>query len=120
MEHGLRAALDELAARSPVPVNVVAPAGRLPHDVEATVYFFCAEALTNVAKHAHATAARVRVEATDEVVQAEVTDDGIGAADVTGSGLRGLMDRVEALGGRLELESPPGTGTRLRVAIPLD
>jgi signal transduction histidine kinase len=119
-EHGLQAALDELAARSPVPVNVSAPARRLAREVEATVYFVCSEALTNVAKHAHARSADVRVEATGELVEAEVSDDGVGAADVAGSGLRGLADRVDALGGWLEVDSPPGIGTRLRVRIPLD
>jgi signal transduction histidine kinase len=88
-------------------------------EVEATVYFVCSEALTNVAKHAQATSADVRVEATDELVEAEVSDDGVGAADVAGSGLRGLVDRVDALGGWLEVDSPPGIGTRLRVKIPL-
>jgi signal transduction histidine kinase len=119
-EHGLRTALDELAARSPVPVNVVAPADRLPHDVETTVYFFCSEALTNVAKHAHATSAELRVQTSGELIRASVADDGVGGADVTGSGLRGLTDRVEAVGGRMELYSPLGAGTRLRVTIPLE
>jgi signal transduction histidine kinase len=110
-----------LAARGPVPVEVAAlPDQRLPPPVEIAVYFVVAEALTNVAKYAHATAARVAIAVADGRVTVEVSDDGVGGADVAaGSGLRGLSDRVAALDGRLEVHSQPGAGTRLRAEIPL-
>ena len=119
-DRGLRAAVEMLAGRAPVPVEIAdMPAGRLPEPVEAAAYYLIAEALTNVAKYARATAARVRVTADDASVLVEVSDDGVGGADpATGSGLRGLADRVEALGGTLEVASPAGTGTSLRAEIP--
>jgi PAS domain S-box-containing protein len=119
-DRGLRAAVEMLAGRSPVPVEIVdIPDERLPEPVEAAAYYLIAEALTNVAKYANASTVRVRVVATDEAVAVEVSDDGIGGADpATGSGLRGLADRVEALGGSLEVASPPGAGTSLRAEIP--
>jgi signal transduction histidine kinase len=92
--------------------------GRLPATVEATAYFVTAEALANVAKHAHASHARLEVARTNGRVAIAVTDDGIGGADATGAGLRGLRDRVEALDGRLEVESLPAGGTRVSAAIP--
>lgn len=120
-EHGLRAALGELAARSPVPVDVVAPAGRLPAAVEAAAYFVCAEGLTNVAKYAQSARAGVAVRAFDGRLSVELTDEGVGGADPSrGSGLRGLADRVEAIGGTLRVESPAGGGTRLTAILPLD
>ena len=86
--------------------------------IEAAVYFLCSEALTNVAKYAHAS--HVTVERSEDQVTAIVEDDGVGGADPTrGSGLRGLADRVEALGGRLHLESPPRAGTRLAATLPI-
>ena len=120
-DRGLPAAVRILAARGPVPVEVAAlPNQRLPAPVEIAVYFVVAEALTNVAKYAQATAARVAIAVADGHVTVEVSDDGVGGADVAaGSGLRGLSDRVAALDGRLELHSPPGAGTRLRAEIPL-
>jgi PAS domain S-box-containing protein len=119
-DRGLRAAVEMLAGRSPVPVEIVdIPDERLPEPVEAAAYYLIAEALTNVAKYANASTVRVRVVATDAAVAVEVSDDGIGGADpATGSGLRGLADRVEALGGSLEVVSPPGAGTSLRAEIP--
>jgi signal transduction histidine kinase len=94
-------------------------AGRLPEPVEAAVYFVVAEALANVARHAHATRACVRIAQTGGQAVVEVTDDGIGGADpVRGSGLHGLADRVAALDGRLAVDSPLGRGTRLRAEIP--
>jgi hypothetical protein len=120
VEGGLAAALAELAGRSPVPVQVTAPSGRLPAAVEAAAYFVCAEALTNIAKYAQASQASVRLETRGGVLAVEVADDGAGGADPAGgSGLRGLADRVEALGGRLRLDSPPGRGTRLTARLPL-
>lgn len=120
-ERGLRAALAELAARSPVPVVVDAPAGRLPAAVEAAAYFVCAEGLTNVAKYAQSARARVAVRALEGLLRVELADEGVGGADpARGSGLRGLADRVEAIGGTLRVESPAGRGTRLTATLPLD
>ena len=119
-DRGLEAALRALADRAPVPVSLTVAAGELPPTVETAIYFVVAEALTNVAKYARASAATVTVQRTPDGVTVEITDDGTGGADVTaGSGLRGLEDRVAALDGRLEVHSPPGGGTRLRVEIPL-
>src|SRR4051794_37834020 len=120
-DHGLRAAVEMLADRAPLPVEIdEAPERRLPEPVEAAAYFLIAEALTNVAKYAHASAARISVAASDASVIVEVSDDGVGGADpATGSGLRGLADRVEALGGSLDVSSPDGDGTVLRAEIPL-
>jgi signal transduction histidine kinase len=92
---------------------------RLPEPVEATAYYVVCEALANIAKHAHATAAHVCIDAADSQVVVEVTDDGVGgAAGERGSGLRGLADRVEAVGGRFWLSSPPGRGTVVRAELP--
>jgi signal transduction histidine kinase len=120
-DRGLGPALDALVARAPVAVRVAEiPETRLPEPVEVAAYYLVAEALTNVAKHARATEATVRVGQTDERVRIEVRDDGVGGAEVgDGSGLRGLADRVEALGGHLGVDSPPGGGTTLIGEIPL-
>jgi PAS domain S-box-containing protein len=120
-DHGLGAALQTLADRAPVPVlvDVALDDERLPEPVEAAAYYVVAEALTNMAKHAHASAAQVRVQRADGHAVVEVADDGVGGADEKGgSGLFGLVDRVEALGGRLTVTSPPGAGTRLRAELP--
>jgi len=117
-DHGLAAAVRTLAERSPVPVDVKADDARFPGEVETAVYFIVAEALANVAKHAHASKARVEVQRLNGEVIVDVSDDGIGGADVDGSGLRGLADRAGALDGRLVLASPPGAGTHLHVEIP--
>ena len=120
VEGGLAAAVTELAQRSPVPIQVTAPSGRLPGAVEAAAYFVCSEALANIAKYARASRASVRLETGDGVLTVEVADDGAGGADPAGgSGLRGLADRVEALGGRIRVDSPPGRGTRLTAELPL-
>jgi signal transduction histidine kinase len=120
-EAGLAAALAELSERSPVPVQVSAPEERLEPAVEAAVYFVCSEALANVAKYAQASQAVVNVQRRAGLVVIQVEDDGVGGADpARGSGLRGLADRVEALQGRLRIESPPGGGTRLLAEIPLN
>jgi signal transduction histidine kinase len=93
---------------------------RLPETVEAAAYFVVCEALTNVAKYAHASEARVSVGRIDGNAQVEVVDDGVGGADErSGSGLRGLADRVEALGGRLVVNSPAGAGTEVRALLPV-
>jgi signal transduction histidine kinase len=119
-DRGLNAALDGLANRAPLPVELAAtPGERLPEPVESAAYFVVAEALTNVAKYAHATHARVNVARDDGHLLVEVTDDGVGGADpATGSGLRGLLDRVSSLGGELEVDSRPGRGTTVRATIP--
>jgi signal transduction histidine kinase len=119
-ERGLDPALHSLAARAPLPVSVSASVeGRFAPAVEAAVYFVVMEALTNVAKYASASAAEVTVEQVDGHVVIGVQDDGIGGADpAAGSGLSGLADRVTALGGRLEVESPPGGGTVVRAEVP--
>jgi PAS domain S-box-containing protein len=119
-ERGLRAAVESVASRAPVPVEIADVSDeRLPEPVEAAAYYLIAEALTNVTKYAQASTVRVRVAASDASVVVEVSDDGVGGADPAGgSGLRGLADRVEALGGSLEVVSPAGAGTSLRAEIP--
>jgi signal transduction histidine kinase len=93
---------------------------RLPEEIEAAAYFVCSEALANVAKYASASRARLTVDARDGLLFVEVADDGRGGAVIGGgSGLRGLADRVEALGGTISLDSPPGDGTRVAVELPL-
>jgi signal transduction histidine kinase len=117
---GLDGAIGSLIARAPMPVTVLElPDRRLPSAVETAVYFIVAEALTNVAKYAHATETTVRVVSDDGHAVVEVRDDGVGGANpAAGSGLRGLADRVAALDGDLELDSRPGGGTTLRARLP--
>jgi PAS domain S-box-containing protein len=119
-DRGLRAAVEALGERAPVPVEVTdIPGERLPEPVEAAAYYLIAEALTNVAKYASASKVHVRVASAGGTVVVEVSDDGVGGADAAGgTGLRGLADRVEALGGSLEVASPAGAGTSLRAEIP--
>jgi len=117
-EEGLAPALASLTRRAAVPVAVTVCSERLPAPIEATAYFLAAEALANVAKHARASCASIEVARTNGRMSIAVTDDGVGGADAAGTGLRGLRDRVEALDGRLEVESPPGGGTRVSAAIP--
>jgi signal transduction histidine kinase len=121
-DRGLHPALEALALRAPLPVEIAADLDqRLPEAVEVAAYYVVAEALTNVVKHARATVAMVRVGRAGHHVVVEVVDDGIGGADPEGgSGLRGLLDRVETLDGRLEVSSPHGGGTRIRAEFPLD
>lgn len=119
-DHGLAPALTALAERSPVPVELVLPDDRLPAEVEATAYFVSSEALANVAKYACASRVALTMTARDSRAVLEIVDDGVGGADPAGgSGIRGLTDRVEAVGGTLHVDSPPGCGTRLRVELPL-
>jgi PAS domain S-box-containing protein len=119
-DRGLNAALEGLAARTPLPVELELPDERLPEPVEAAAYYVVAESITNVVKHAGATAVSVRVASDDGAVVVEVADDGVGAADPSGgSGLRGLADRLAALDGTLRVESPPTGGTRVVGEIPL-
>jgi signal transduction histidine kinase len=117
---GLHAALNSIASRSRIPVAVVAPTGRYASHVEAAAYFVVAEGLANVAKHSQATSAQVHVRESTSQLLVTVEDDGIGGVDIGGgTGLRGLEDRAEALGGHLVVESIPGHGTSLFVSIPM-
>jgi signal transduction histidine kinase len=116
---GLRAGVEALASRSPVPVEVDVSVDRLPAAIEATAYFVVAEALTNVAKHAQAGHAEVTARIEDGTLTVQVRDDGIGGARRSGTGLIGLADRVAALDGQLRIESPPKDGTLVTGAIPI-
>jgi PAS domain S-box-containing protein len=116
---GLRAGVDALASRTPVPVASDVPVGRLPAAVEATAYFVVAEALTNIAKHAHAGHAEVTARIDDGTLAVKVRDNGVGGARPDGSGLTGLADRLAALDGQLRVESPADGGTVVVADIPL-
>jgi signal transduction histidine kinase len=120
LEYGLSTALEALAGRSPVPTAVSWDVtGRLPEKVELAAYFVACESLANVAKYAHANTASVRLSRADDSVVVEIADDGVGGADAAGgSGLRGLADRVEALGGHLLVTSPAGAGTVVTAELP--
>jgi signal transduction histidine kinase len=120
LDHGLAIALDSLATRSPIPVSLAVDLpDRLPEAVETATYFVASEALANVGKYAQASAVTINVSRKDGVAMIEIADDGIGGADDRrGSGLRGLADRVEALGGHLEVVSPVGGGTVLTAEMP--
>ena len=119
-ERGLAPAIEAMAARAPLEVRVLeVPRERLPAQVETAAYFIVSESLTNAAKHASAAAATVRIGRVNGTAVVEVSDDGVGGADPTrGSGLRGLVDRLAALDGALEVESPAGGGTRVQARIP--
>ncbi len=121
-EEGLSAGVESLAERSPVPVLIEGPPiDRLPEPVEVAAYFVVAEALTNVAKYSHAKHVIVRLSRRGRLLEVDVVDDGVGGAEPTGgSGLRGLEDRVAAIGGELRLESRAGAGTRVHAEIPCD
>jgi PAS domain S-box-containing protein len=118
---GLAAAIEALAVRLPLPVDLDVEEGRLAQQVEASVYFFCSEALTNIVKHAQASLARVAITRGDALLTVEIRDDGIGGAvpRPQSSGLLGLHDRIASLDGELEISSPSGEGTILRARIPL-
>ena len=120
-EAGLGAAITALAERSAVPATVRSvPDRRLPVAVEATSYFVVSEALANVAKHAGATSVSISAVSSPTTLRIEVGDDGIGGADAaSGTGIRGLQDRVAAIGGTLTTESPSGQGTLLVAEIPI-
>jgi PAS domain S-box-containing protein len=116
---GLRAGVDAVVARLDLPVEVAVTPERFPAEIEASAYFIVAEALTNVVKHSHAGRAEVTASLEDGMVHIEVRDNGAGGADRDGHGLVGMRDRVTALGGRLEIESPAGGGTRVAATLPL-
>jgi PAS domain S-box-containing protein len=120
-DHGLPRALDALAGRLPVPVDLdAAIEDRLPEHIEATAYYIVSEALANVAKHAAAQNVRVSIRREGDALRCEVTDDGRGGADeARGTGILGLRDRAEAIGGTLRVSSPPGRGTVVTAMLPL-
>jgi len=120
-ERGLQAAIKALARRSAVPVELdLRVEQRLPGHLEVAAYYAVSEALANAVKHAHACAVRVELEAPGAIVRLAIRDDGIGGADpARGSGLIGLSDRIEAVGGALEVISPTGGGTTLLIDIPV-
>ena len=120
-DHGLRAALDELAGRTPVPLSLdMAEVGRLPAPTETAVYYLVAEAISNAAKHTNATRVVVRTAVHDDALTVVVTDDGNGGADENaGTGLRGLRERSESLGGSFHVISPHGGPTTLRMTLPI-
>jgi signal transduction histidine kinase len=116
---GLPAGIEAVVERLDLPVDVDLPAERLPREIEASVYFIVAEALTNVVKHARARSAKVVGFVRDGALHVEVRDDGVGGADPGGHGLLGMADRVTALGGQLTVESPPDGGTLVAATVPI-
>ena len=127
VERGLPIALEELCRRAGLPAHLKVDLDvRLPDQVETAAYYFASEALSNAVKHSHGSEVRVEVAYDRTTLTVEIADDGIGGAAIggvtgwagSGSGLRGLADRVEALGGQFTISSPPGRGTRLRAEIP--
>jgi signal transduction histidine kinase len=119
-ERGLHSALESLTVACEIPVTLDVAVDELPDDVELAAYFIVSESLTNARKYADAEAVQVRVARGADALLVEIVDDGSGGADpAAGTGLRGLADRVDALGGRLEVESPPGAGTRVSARLPL-
>jgi signal transduction histidine kinase len=119
-EAGLSAAVEALAERAPIPVKVEAPEARYAQSTETAAYFVVAEALTNVARHAGATEARVRIVEDQGRLIVTIADDGHGGASpALGSGLRGLADRVSAADGTFTVTSPPDGGTMVRAELPL-
>ena len=119
---GLGPAFKALSRRSAVPVELYVRAERrLPDYVEVAAYYVASEALTNAAKHASASVVTIELDAQDALLRLEIRDDGVGGADPSqGSGLVGLADRIEALGGRFELTSPVGKGTAMLIAVPVE
>jgi signal transduction histidine kinase len=119
-ERGLGSALESLTVACKMPVALDVHPGELPEHVELAAYFIVSESLTNANKYAAASFARIRVAREDETLVLEIADDGRGGADPAGgTGLRGLADRIDALGGQFEVESPPGAGTQIRARLPL-
>ena len=119
-ERGLRSALESLIVGSEPSMTLDVAVGDLPDDIELAAYFIVSESLMNARRYAGADAVRVRVASVDDELLVEIVDDGAGGADpASGTGLRGLADRIDALGGRLEIESPVGAGTRVSARLPL-
>ena len=119
-ERGLGGALESLTVSSDMSVTLDVDTGELPENVALAAYFIVSESLTNATKYAEADSVRVRVEPEDGALVVEIADDGRGGADATaGTGLRGLADRIDALGGSFEVDSPAGAGTRVRAVLPL-
>ena len=119
-ERGLRSALESLTVGCEIPVTLDVGALELPEPIEVAAYFIVSESLTNATRYAGAGAVEIRVVPGEQAVLVEIADDGCGGADpATGTGLSGLADRVEALGGRLEVDSPVGAGTRVSARLPL-
>jgi signal transduction histidine kinase len=119
-ERGLRSAIESLIVGSEPPVTLDVSADRLPDDVELAAYFVVSESLMNARRYADCEAVHVRVAPVDGALVVEIADDGCGGADpMAGTGLRGLADRIEALGGRLDVDSPAGAGTRVSARLPL-
>jgi signal transduction histidine kinase len=119
-ERGLAGTLESLIVGCEIPVTLDVAADDLPDDVELAAYFIVCESLTNARKYADATVVRIRVARVADALVVEIVDDGAGGADPSsGTGLRGLADRVDALDGRLELDSRPGAGTRVSARLPL-
>jgi signal transduction histidine kinase len=119
LDEGLSAALADLARGAAVPVDVIATPDRAPPEIEAAAYFVACEALTNAVKHASPTRVVLETATEDGLLRMVIADDGVGgAATVTGHGLAGMRDRVAAQGGTLQIESPPGAGTRVAVQLP--
>jgi signal transduction histidine kinase len=119
-ERGLRGALESLTVGCEMSVSLEVVADGLPEDVELAAYFIVSESLTNARKYADADAVSIRVAPGAEGLLVEVVDDGSGGADpAAGTGLRGLADRIDSLGGRLEIDSAPGAGTRVGARLPL-
>ena len=118
--HGLPVAVESLAATSVVPVRLeIALEHRVDEQAEVAAYYVISESLANIGKHARATSAAVSIAQVNGDLVVEVRDDGVGGADTeSGSGLRGLADRVEALGGRLQVWTPRGGGTKVRAQVP--
>jgi signal transduction histidine kinase len=117
--YGLSGGVSSLASRMSIPVDIEISVDRLPGAVEATAYFTVAEALTNVAKHAHAQRAKVRAHLERRTLRVEVRDDGVGGARADGTGLVGLSDRLAVLDGTLRIESPADGGTLITASIPV-
>jgi signal transduction histidine kinase len=119
-ERGLRSALESLTVGCEMSVMLDVDADGLPSDVELAAYFIVSESLTNARKYADANAVWIRVTPVAEALVVEIVDDGSGGADpASGTGLRGLADRIDSLGGRLEIDSAPGSGTRVSARLPL-
>jgi signal transduction histidine kinase len=117
---GLSTGIESLISDFPLPIELDATVPRLPPDTETTAYFIVAEALTNVIKHAHATTAAVKLAVNGNHLDIEVRDDGTGGADPElGSGLTGLLDRIEASNGTLTITSPAGAGTTVHATLPV-